>query len=107
VVRLGGVDGFHEEEAESKGNHGAVILGRLLAAELYTLEPLQLANELLDAGASPVKRWWSAFSLGSAATGGSISSLIVNLTSLRRTLAYSSTRDNSRARVGRGPTAVI
>ncbi len=52
------MDGFDEDEAEGERDHGALVLGRLLAAERYTLEPLQLADELLDAGASPVERLW-------------------------------------------------
>src|SRR4051812_33760610 len=54
---LGGVDGFDEDEAESKCNNGAVVLGRLLAAERDTFEPLELANELLDAGAGAIERF--------------------------------------------------
>ena len=50
------MDGFDEDEPESKGHNGAVVLGRLLAAQRHTLEPLQLANELLDAGTSPIER---------------------------------------------------
>jgi hypothetical protein len=53
---LGGVDGFDEDEAESKGHHGTVVLGRLLAAQRHALEALELAHELLDAGTSPVER---------------------------------------------------
>ena len=54
---LGGVDGFDEDEAESEGDNCAVVWGGLLAAQRHTLEALELANELLDAGASPVKRF--------------------------------------------------
>ena len=39
---LGGVDGFDEDEAESKGHNGAVVLGRLLTAQRHALEALQL-----------------------------------------------------------------
>src|SRR4051794_19005784 len=53
---LGGVDGFDEDEAESKGNDGAVVLGRLLAAQRHTLEALELADELFDAGAGAIER---------------------------------------------------
>src|SRR5215208_6610828 len=35
-LALGGVDGFDEDEAESKCNSGAVVLGRVLAAERDT-----------------------------------------------------------------------
>ena len=55
---LGGVDGFEEDEAESEGDERAVVLGRLLAAERDTLEALELAHKLLDAGPSPVERLW-------------------------------------------------
>ncbi len=58
VDALGGVDGFDEDEAEGEGNDGAVVLGRLLAAERHTLEPLQLAHKLLDAGAGAIERLW-------------------------------------------------
>jgi len=51
------VDGFDEDEAESKGNNGAVVLGRRLAAERDPFEPLELANELLDAGAGAIERF--------------------------------------------------
>ena len=50
---LGGVDGFDEDEAESKGHNGTVVLGRLLAAQRHALEALELAHKLLDAGTSP------------------------------------------------------
>ena len=56
--RLGPVDGFREDEPESEGNKGAVVLGRLLAAERHALEALELADELLDASASPIERFW-------------------------------------------------
>src|SRR4051812_21167919 len=55
-VVLGGVDGFDEDEAESKGHHGTVVLGRLLAAQRHALEALELAHELLDAGAGAIER---------------------------------------------------
>src|SRR4051812_46027045 len=54
---LGGVDGFDEDEAESKGHNGAVVLGRLLAAERNSLEALELTDKLLDAGARPIERF--------------------------------------------------
>jgi hypothetical protein len=54
--RLGGVDGFDEDEAESKGHHGTVVLGRLLAAQRHPLEALQLAHKLLNAGAGAIER---------------------------------------------------
>ena len=52
------MDGFDEDEAESKGDKGAVVLGRLLAAERDALEALELTHKLLDAGASPIERLW-------------------------------------------------
>ena len=55
VPDLGGVDGFGEDEAESKGNDGAVGLGRLLAAQRHALEALQLADKLLNAGAGAIE----------------------------------------------------
>jgi ferredoxin-nitrate reductase len=54
---LGGVDGFDEDEAESKGNDGAVVLGRLLAAQRHPLEALELAHELLDPSAGAIERF--------------------------------------------------
>src|SRR4051812_14275542 len=56
AVVLGRVDGFDEDEAESKGHNGAVVLGRLLAAERHPLEALELTHKLLDAGTSPIER---------------------------------------------------
>jgi hypothetical protein len=56
LVSLGGVDGFDEDETESKGHHGAVVLGRLLAAQRHPLEALELAHKLLDAGAGAIER---------------------------------------------------
>src|SRR4051812_43844596 len=53
---LGGVDGFDEDEAESKDHDGAVVLGRLLAAQRHPLEALELAPKLLDAGAGAIER---------------------------------------------------
>src|SRR5918994_1521242 len=53
--RLGGVDGFDEDEPEGEGNNGPIVLGGLLAAERHALEALELAHELLDAGTSPVE----------------------------------------------------
>jgi hypothetical protein len=53
---LGGVDGFEEDEAEGEGDKGAVVLGRLLAAELHALEAFEFPGKLLDAGAGPIER---------------------------------------------------
>jgi hypothetical protein len=43
------VDGFDQDEGESKRDERAVILGRLLASERNTLEALELADRLFDA----------------------------------------------------------
>ena len=50
TIGLGRVDGFDQDEAESKGDERAVILGRLLAAKRNTFEALELADRLFDAG---------------------------------------------------------
>jgi hypothetical protein len=52
---LGRVDGFDDDEAKSKGDERPVVLDRFLATERDTLEALELADQLLDAGASPVE----------------------------------------------------
>ena len=49
------MDGFDEDEAESKGDKGAIVLGCLLAAERKALEALELAHGLLDARTPPVE----------------------------------------------------
>src|SRR3954468_570354 len=54
--RLGGVDGFDDDEAQSKCDEGSEVLVRLLAAERHPLETLQLAHKLLDAGAGAIER---------------------------------------------------
>jgi hypothetical protein len=46
---LGRVDGFDQDEAESKRDERAVILRRLLASKCDTLEALELADRLFDA----------------------------------------------------------
>src|SRR3954452_7198835 len=56
VPRLGGVDGFDDDEAQSKCDEGSEVLVRLLAAERHPLEALQLAHKLLDAGAGAIER---------------------------------------------------
>jgi hypothetical protein len=53
---LGRVDGFDEDEAESKGDKGPVVLVSLLAAQSNALEPLELSHGLLDASSSAVER---------------------------------------------------
>ena len=57
ALALGGVDGFDEDKSEGEGNKGAVVLGRLLAAERHALEALELAHKLLDAGAGSIERF--------------------------------------------------
>ena len=54
---LAPVDGFGEDEAESQGDNGAVVLGGLLAAERHTFEALELAHKLFNAGAGPIERF--------------------------------------------------
>jgi hypothetical protein len=49
IGRLGRVDGFDQDEAESKRDERAVILRRLLASECDTLEAFELADSLFDA----------------------------------------------------------
>ena len=46
---LGRVDGFDQDEAESKRDERAVILRRLLASKCDALKALELANRLFDA----------------------------------------------------------
>ncbi|MDQ5828154.1 MAG: hypothetical protein M3441_28940, partial [Chloroflexota bacterium] len=55
---LGPVDGFDEDERKSNSDEGAVVLGRLLAAERNALEALELSNQLLDAGTRSVEGFW-------------------------------------------------
>ena len=42
------MDGFDQDEAESKCDERAVILRRLLASKRDTLEALELADRLFD-----------------------------------------------------------
>lgn len=48
-IVLGRVDGFDQDEAESKRDERAVILRRLLASKCDTLEAFELADRLFDA----------------------------------------------------------
>ena len=48
-LALGSVDGFDQDEAESKRDERAVILRRLLASKCDTLEAFELADRLFDA----------------------------------------------------------
>jgi len=54
---LGRVDGFDQDEAESKRDERAVILLRLFASKCDTLEALELADCLLDTSAALVKNF--------------------------------------------------
>src|SRR3954454_15778186 len=56
VHRLGRVDGFDDDEAQSECDEGPEVLVRFLAAERNSLEALELADELLDAGAGAIER---------------------------------------------------
>src|SRR3954453_20610505 len=53
---LGRVDGFDDDEAKSECDEGPEVLVRFLAAERNALEALELADELLDAGAGAIER---------------------------------------------------
>ena len=55
---LGRVDGFDQDEAESKRDERAVILRRLLASKCNTLEALELADRLFDACPRLVECFW-------------------------------------------------
>src|SRR3954462_4954310 len=56
AVVLGRVDGFDDDEAQSECDEGPEVLVRFLAAERNSLEALELADELLDAGAGAIER---------------------------------------------------
>src|SRR5215212_9782672 len=56
VFRLGPVDGFDDDEAQSECDEGSEVPVRFLAAERNALEALELADELLDAGAGAIER---------------------------------------------------
>ena len=49
LYHLGCVDGFDQDEAESKRDERAVILRRLLASKCDTLEAFELADSLFNA----------------------------------------------------------
>ena len=55
-MELGGVDGFEDDESEWEGDERSEVPIGLLAAERDALEALELADQLLDAGAGPVER---------------------------------------------------
>jgi hypothetical protein len=50
------VDGFDQDEAESKRDERAVILRRLLASKCDTLEAFELGDRLFDACADKCVR---------------------------------------------------
>ena len=50
------MDGFDEDEAQSKSDEGAVVLVGLLAAQSNALESLELAHGLLDTSPPAVER---------------------------------------------------
>ena len=50
------MDGFDDDEAKSECDEGPEVLVRFLAAERNSLEALELADELFDAGA--IERLW-------------------------------------------------
>ena len=51
------MDGFDEDEAQSKRDERAVVLVGLLTAQSNALEPLELSHGLLDASPSTVERF--------------------------------------------------
>ena len=50
------MDGFDDDEAKSEGDQGSEVLVCFLAAERNSLEALELADKLLDAGAGAIER---------------------------------------------------
>ena len=56
TVVLGRVDGFDDDEAEGEGDEGSEVLVGFLAAERNSLEALELADKLFDAGAGAIER---------------------------------------------------
>ncbi len=55
-ILLGGVDGFDQDEAGGERDDGGEVPLCFLAAQGDALEALELADGLLDASATPVKR---------------------------------------------------
>src|SRR5215217_8594503 len=53
---LGRVDGFDDDEAQSECDEGSEVLVRFLATERNSLEALELADEVFDAGAGAIER---------------------------------------------------
>src|SRR5215218_2737588 len=56
AFKLGRVDGFDDDEAEGESDERAEVRVGFLATEGDALEALELADQLLDAGACPVER---------------------------------------------------
>src|SRR4051812_10327024 len=52
---LGRVDGFDDDKAQSECDEGSEVLVRFLAAERNSLEALELAHKLLDAGTGSIE----------------------------------------------------
>jgi len=52
------MDGFDQDDAESKRDERAVILRRLLASKCDALESFELPDCLLDTGAPLVENLW-------------------------------------------------
>ena len=81
---LGRVDGFDQDEAESKRDERAVILRGLLASKRDTLEALELADRLFDACPRFVecfrKEYWNVFGVGSIRDCWAYSALAGGLT---------------------------
>jgi hypothetical protein len=50
------VDGFDDDEAKSESDEGSEVPVRFLAAERNSLEALELADEVFDAGAGAIER---------------------------------------------------
>src|SRR4051794_7759193 len=51
IRTLGRVDGFDDDEAEGESHEGSEVLVGFLTTERDALEALELADQLLDAGA--------------------------------------------------------
>lgn len=72
--RLGGVDGFDEDEGEGEGDDCGKALLCLLAAQGHPLEALELSEALLDAGAAFVEllreEGWPVLGVGFERDGG-------------------------------------
>lgn len=63
------MDGFYEDERQSEGDDGAIILGCFLAPQGDALEALELPDGLLDAGPAAVESFREE---GRAVLGGAL-----------------------------------